>query len=95
MGRSVFCVHLACRHERRATNNSSSPRKLTVAFALLLSTHMNQLVEEVFRFVGLERGCASGAVAPELPGGCAGRAGRGRSVGPGERPAPCSCIQRL
>ena len=27
--------------------------------------------------------CASGAVAPELPGGCAGRAGRGRSVGPG------------
>ena len=29
-----------------------------------------------------ERG-ASGAVAPELPGGCAGRAGRGRSVGPG------------
>ena len=28
-------------------------------------------------------GCASGAVAPELPGGCAGRAGRERSVGPG------------
>ena len=33
--------------------------------------------------------CASGAVAPELPGGCAGRAGRGRSVGPG---AACSVL---
>ena len=33
--------------------------------------------------------CGSGAVAPELPGGCAGRAGRGRSVGPG---AACSVL---
>ena len=33
--------------------------------------------------------CVSGAVAPELPGGCAGRAGRGRSVGPG---AACSVL---
>ena len=37
----------------------------------------------------MESMCASGAVAPELPGGCAGRAGRGRSVGPG---AACSVL---
>ena len=48
--------------------------------------------------VGRPLPCASGAVAPELPGGCAGRAGRAaaacgrraqRGVGPG---AACSVL---